>query len=203
MLAFGTAAGAASSASLGDAVQAGRFPRSAGGRNNSLRATARRSPSASGAANPPASDPALVVIAIHGSSATSASCTRSARLSARKASPSTRPISAAMARPACAATSTMPANSTTILPISSPWCAARHPNAKLVLMGFSSGGGYALHVAALPLGKTFERAVLLSPMLGPLRADLQARRELRQALHAADHCDRPCSTASASTPSII
>jgi non-heme chloroperoxidase len=34
-------------------------------------------------------------------------------------------------------------------------------------MGFSSGGGYALHVAATPLGKDFVRAVLLSPMLGP------------------------------------
>jgi alpha-beta hydrolase superfamily lysophospholipase len=34
-------------------------------------------------------------------------------------------------------------------------------------MGFSSGGGYALHVAATPLGKTFARTVLLSPMLGP------------------------------------
>ena len=34
-------------------------------------------------------------------------------------------------------------------------------------MGFSSGGGYALHVAATPLGKNFARAVLLSPMLGP------------------------------------
>jgi len=43
----------------------------------------------------------------------------------------------------------------------------KYPNAKLVLMGFSSGGGYALHVAATPLGKTFARTVLLSPMLGP------------------------------------
>ena len=43
---------------------------------------------------------------------------------------------------------------------------AAHPDAKLVLMGFSSGGGYALHVAATPLGKTFTRTVLLSPMLG-------------------------------------
>jgi alpha-beta hydrolase superfamily lysophospholipase len=43
---------------------------------------------------------------------------------------------------------------------------ARQPNAKLVLMGFSSGGGYALHVAATPLGKSFVRTVLLSPMLG-------------------------------------
>jgi alpha-beta hydrolase superfamily lysophospholipase len=44
---------------------------------------------------------------------------------------------------------------------------AKQPNAKLVLMGFSSGGGYALHVAATPLGKTFVRTVMLSPMLGP------------------------------------
>jgi non-heme chloroperoxidase len=43
----------------------------------------------------------------------------------------------------------------------------KYPNAKLVLMGFSSGGGYALHIAATPLGKTFARTVLLSPMLGP------------------------------------
>ena len=42
----------------------------------------------------------------------------------------------------------------------------KYPNAKLVLMGFSSGGGYALHIAATPLGKSFARAVLLSPMLG-------------------------------------
>ena len=43
---------------------------------------------------------------------------------------------------------------------------ARHPNAKLVLLGFSSGGGFALHVDALPLGEKFTRAVLMSPMLG-------------------------------------
>ena len=42
----------------------------------------------------------------------------------------------------------------------------KYPNAKLVLMGFSSGGGYALHIAATPLGKSFARTVLLSPMLG-------------------------------------
>ncbi len=44
---------------------------------------------------------------------------------------------------------------------------ARHPTARLVLMGLSSGGGFALHVAGSPLGKTFERILLLSPMLGP------------------------------------
>jgi non-heme chloroperoxidase len=43
----------------------------------------------------------------------------------------------------------------------------RHLTSKLVLMGFSSGGGFALHVAGSPLGKAFERIILLSPMLGP------------------------------------
>ena len=43
---------------------------------------------------------------------------------------------------------------------------ARQPRSRLVLAGFSAGGGFALHAAALPLGKSFERAVLISPMLG-------------------------------------
>src|SRR5271170_1351256 len=45
----------------------------------------------------------------------------------------------------------------------------RHPNAQLALLGFSSGGGFALHTAATPLGTAFTRIVLLSPFLG-LRA---------------------------------
>jgi non-heme chloroperoxidase len=43
---------------------------------------------------------------------------------------------------------------------------AQQPKARLVLLGFSSGGGFALHIAATPLGRAFDRAVLLSPMLG-------------------------------------
>jgi non-heme chloroperoxidase len=43
----------------------------------------------------------------------------------------------------------------------------RHPDAQLALMGFSSGGGFALHAAATPLGAAFARVVLLSPFLGP------------------------------------
>ena len=43
----------------------------------------------------------------------------------------------------------------------------KHPKARLVLMGFSSGGGYALRLAGSPLGKSFARTVLISPMLGP------------------------------------
>jgi non-heme chloroperoxidase len=42
-----------------------------------------------------------------------------------------------------------------------------HPNAELALMGFSSGGGFALHTAATPLGAAFSRVVLLAPFLGP------------------------------------
>jgi len=41
----------------------------------------------------------------------------------------------------------------------------RHPNGRIVLVGFSSGGGFALHAAAA-LAPTFDRTVLLAPMLG-------------------------------------
>lgn len=44
---------------------------------------------------------------------------------------------------------------------------AKHPKAQLVLLGFSSGGGYALHLDGSPLGKMLARTVLISPMLGP------------------------------------
>ena len=44
---------------------------------------------------------------------------------------------------------------------------ARQPAAALVLLGFSSGGGFALHIAGSAAGKMFARTVLLSPMLGP------------------------------------
>ena len=42
----------------------------------------------------------------------------------------------------------------------------RHPGARPVLLGFSSGGGFALHAAASRYGGAFERAVLIAPMLG-------------------------------------
>jgi non-heme chloroperoxidase len=38
-----------------------------------------------------------------------------------------------------------------------------HPGAKWTLVGFSSGGGFALRIAAEPLGHSFDRYVLLSP----------------------------------------
>jgi pimeloyl-ACP methyl ester carboxylesterase len=43
---------------------------------------------------------------------------------------------------------------------------AQHPSVPLALVGFSAGGGFSLHTAAMPLGKNFERVVLLAPMLG-------------------------------------
>jgi pimeloyl-ACP methyl ester carboxylesterase len=36
-----------------------------------------------------------------------------------------------------------------------------------VLLGHSSGGGFALRIAAAPFGKSFDRFVLLAPYLGP------------------------------------
>ena len=41
----------------------------------------------------------------------------------------------------------------------------RQPNAKWALLGFSSGGGFALRIAGSPLGQSFDRYVLLSPFL--------------------------------------
>lgn len=42
---------------------------------------------------------------------------------------------------------------------------ARHPQGRIVLLGLSAGGGFALHAAAA-LGDLFDRSVLLAPMLG-------------------------------------
>ena len=41
----------------------------------------------------------------------------------------------------------------------------RHPGAKWTLVGFSSGGGFALRVAGGPLGPSFDHYALLSPFL--------------------------------------
>lgn len=41
----------------------------------------------------------------------------------------------------------------------------RHPEAKWALVGFSSGGGFALRVAAGPVGQSFQRYLLLAPYL--------------------------------------
>jgi non-heme chloroperoxidase len=44
---------------------------------------------------------------------------------------------------------------------------SRHSGKRPVLLGFSSGGGFALHAAASRFGGSFERVVLLSPVLDP------------------------------------
>src|ERR1700683_4953733 len=41
----------------------------------------------------------------------------------------------------------------------------QHPNARWALVGFSSGGGFALRIAAGPFGQSFERYLLLAPFL--------------------------------------
>jgi alpha-beta hydrolase superfamily lysophospholipase len=43
-----------------------------------------------------------------------------------------------------------------------------YPDARLVLVGHSAGGGFALRVAGEPQGRDFSRFVLLSPVLGRL-----------------------------------
>ena len=40
-----------------------------------------------------------------------------------------------------------------------------HPDAKWTLIGFSSGGGFALRISAEPIGRCFDRYILLSPFL--------------------------------------
>jgi alpha-beta hydrolase superfamily lysophospholipase len=49
------------------------------------------------------------------------------------------------------------------------------PSSGLVLAGFSGGGGFALHASALPLGRSFVRVVLISPMLGVRAPTVKSR----------------------------
>lgn len=43
-----------------------------------------------------------------------------------------------------------------------------YPRSRLLLVGHSSGGGFALRIAGQPIGKQFSRIVLLAPYLGPM-----------------------------------
>lgn len=52
---------------------------------------------------------------------------------------------------------------------------AMQPSSRLVLAGFSGGGGFALHASALPLGRSFVRVVLISPMLGVRAPTVKSR----------------------------
>jgi acetyl esterase/lipase len=49
------------------------------------------------------------------------------------------------------------------------------PSSRLVLAGFSGGGGFALHASGLPLGRSFVRVVLISPMLGARAPTVKSR----------------------------
>ena len=117
--------------------------------------------------NPAPADPPLVVITIHGSSAQSASMHPLGKaLSAEGIpvfAPDIRGHGGTGVRGDIDYASELDDDMADFVAM----VKGKYPSAKLVLMGFSSGGGYALHVAATPLGKNFVRAVLLSPMLGP------------------------------------
>jgi alpha-beta hydrolase superfamily lysophospholipase len=116
--------------------------------------------------NPPAPQPPLVAIAIHGSSAMSSSLHPLGKALSAAGIPVYAPDERGHGRTGRRGDIDYAGQLDDDLADFVAAISARHPNAKLVLMGFSSGGGFALHAVATPLGKKFARAVLLSPMLG-------------------------------------
>jgi alpha-beta hydrolase superfamily lysophospholipase len=165
-LAFGTNAPAPPLASLSAPFRAVNFSDLPAVQTLSLN---NRSPIAYRAwlPNPAPADPPLVVITIHGSSAQSASMHPLGKaLSAEGIpvfAPDIRGHGGTGVRSDIDYASELDDDMADFVAM----VRGKYPDAKLVLMGFSSGGGYALHLAATPLGKNFARAVLLSPMLGP------------------------------------
>jgi non-heme chloroperoxidase len=117
--------------------------------------------------HPAPSDPPLVVIAIHGSSAQSASIHPLGKAFSAAAIPVYAPDIRGHGDTGTRGDIDYAAELDDDMADFTAMVRGKYPNAKLVLMGFSSGGGYALHVAATPLGRNFARTVLLSPMLGP------------------------------------
>jgi alpha-beta hydrolase superfamily lysophospholipase len=117
--------------------------------------------------SPPAADPPLVVIAIHGSSAQSSSIHPLGKALAVQGIPVYAPDIRGHGATGVRGDIDYAGELDDDLADFTAMVRTRHPNAKLVLIGFSSGGGYALHAAATPLGQSFARTVLLSPMLGP------------------------------------
>lgn len=115
---------------------------------------------------PPAPELAPVVIAIHGSSATSLTLHPLARALAAQGIPVYAPDIRGHGDTGSRGDIDYAGEIDDDIADFTAAVAARRPNAKLVLLGFSSGGGFALHAAALPVGKMFARAVLLAPMLG-------------------------------------
>jgi alpha-beta hydrolase superfamily lysophospholipase len=116
---------------------------------------------------PPSPDPGLVAIAIHGSSAMSASMHALGKALSAQGIPVYAPDIRGHGQTGTRGDIDYAGQLDDDFGDFVAAVRSRQPNAKLVLMGFSSGGGYALHVAASPLGKMFVRTVLLSPMLGP------------------------------------
>jgi non-heme chloroperoxidase len=117
--------------------------------------------------NPAASDPPLVVIAIHGSSAQSASIHPLGKALSAQGIAVFAPDIRGHGDTGTRGDIDYAGELDDDMADFTAMVRGKYPNAKLALTGFSSGGGYALHVAATPLGKNFSRAVLLSPMLGP------------------------------------
>jgi non-heme chloroperoxidase len=117
--------------------------------------------------NPPLSDPPLVVIAIHGSSAQSSSMHPLGKALSAQGIPVFAPDIRGHGDTGTRGDIDYAAELDDDMADFIVMVRGKYPDAKLVLTGLSSGGGYALHVAATPLGKNFARAVLLSPMLGP------------------------------------
>jgi non-heme chloroperoxidase len=115
----------------------------------------------------PAAEPALVVIAIHGSSASSSSLHPLGKALSAQGIPVYAPDIRGHGETGIRGDIDYPGQLDDDLADFVDVVRMRHPHAQLVLLGFSSGGGYALHVAATPLGRMFARTVLLSPMLGP------------------------------------
>ncbi len=117
--------------------------------------------------NSPAPAPELVIIAIHGSSATSASLHPLAKALSGQAIPVYAPDIRGHGQTGVRGDIDYSGQLDDDLADFAAAVRTRHANAQLVLLGFSSGGGFALHAAASPLGKMFARTVLLSPFLGP------------------------------------
>lgn len=117
--------------------------------------------------NPAPADPPLVVITIHGSSAQSASMHPLGKALSAEGIPVFAPDIRGHGSTGIRGDIDYAGELDDDMADFVAMVRSKYPGAKLVLMGFSSGGGYALHIAATPLGKDFVRAVLLSPMLGP------------------------------------